>query len=104
MVAAAGTNEAVSGRWALAGTVVVVLALLAIVGIYQRVMMLNRVLPAKSPAALQDRAEEALQRLGYGERVVGRAWGMGESWDFVRYVERTSQAPDRWNPCCARLA
>ena len=97
MVAAAGTNEAVSGRVAFAGAAAVVLALLAIVGMYERVMMLNRVPPAKSPAALQDRAEEAVQKLGYGEHAVGRAWGMGASLDFVRYVERTSQAPDRWD-------
>ena len=96
MVAAAGTNEALSLRAALAGAGFVVLSLLAIVLMFQRVMLVNRTPPAKSPAALQDRAEEALQRLGYGRDVGSRAWGLGMSQDFARYVAQTSQAPDRW--------
>jgi hypothetical protein len=97
MVAAAGTNEAISLRAAVGGAAFVVLSLIAIVFMFERVMMINRVPPAKSPAALQDRAEEALTRLGYGENVASRAFGLGRSEDFARYVDRTSQAPDRWN-------
>ncbi len=97
MVAAAGSHEAISARAAVAGAVWVVISLLAILVMFQRVMMINRVPPAKSPAALQDRAEEALHRLGYGDGVVGRASGMGVSMDFARYVDSTTQAPDRWN-------
>jgi serine/threonine-protein kinase len=96
MVAAAGTHEAISLRAAVAGAAWVLVSLLAIVLMYQRVMMINRTPLAKSPAALQDRAEEALQRLGYGEGVVGRASGIGISRDFARYIEQTTQAPDRW--------
>ncbi|HJR58967.1 MAG TPA: hypothetical protein VJ813_06215, partial [Vicinamibacterales bacterium] len=96
MVAAAGSTVAVSARAALGGAAWIVLSLAAILLMYQRVMMINRVPPAKSPAALQDRAEEALHKLGYGEAVVGRAYGMGVSLDFARYVERTTQAADRW--------
>jgi hypothetical protein len=73
------------------------LSLAAIVLMYQQVMLLNRVPPAKSPAALQDRAEEALQKIGYGDGVVGRASGIGMSLDFARYIEQTTQAPGRWN-------
>lgn len=97
MVAAAGTHEALSVRTALAGAAWVVLALAAIVLVYDRVMLVNRVPPAKSPAALQDRAEEALAKLGYGNDVAGRAWGFAQSLDFARYVERTTDAPDRWD-------
>ncbi len=96
MVAAAGSHEAVSARAALAGAAWVVLSLLAILVMYERVMLINRVPPAKSPAALQDRAEEALQKLGCGDAVAGRVTGMGVSLDVARYLGSTSQAPDRW--------
>ncbi len=41
------------------------LSLVAIVLLYQRVILLNRMPLPKPPAALQDRAQEALQTLGY---------------------------------------
>jgi serine/threonine-protein kinase len=97
MVAAAGTATALSMRAALAAAAWVVVSLAAIVVMYQRVMMINRVPPAKSPAALQDRAEEALHKLGYGDNVAYRASGMGLSLDFARYVDRTSSAANRWS-------
>ena len=97
MVAAAGATTAISMRAAMAGAAWIVVSLIAILVMYQRVMMVNRVPPAKSPAALQDRAEEALRKLGYGDGVVHTASGMGISLDFVRYVDRTSSSADRWN-------
>jgi serine/threonine-protein kinase len=96
MVAAAGLHEAISLRTALAGAAWIVLSLAAIVLMYQRVMMINVAPPAKSPAALQDRAEEALHKLGYGDRIVGRASGLAVSLDFARYVGATAQEPGRW--------
>jgi serine/threonine-protein kinase len=97
MVAAAGTTTAISTRVALIGAAWVMVSLAAILVMYQRVMMVNRVPPAKSPAALQDRAEEALHKLGYGGGVVYRAYGMGRSLDFARYVGATSSDADRWS-------
>ncbi|HVL69203.1 MAG TPA: protein kinase, partial [Vicinamibacterales bacterium] len=97
MVAAAGLDTGIPAGRAAAGAGFVVLALLGLVLMYQRVMIVNRVPAPKSAAALQDRAEEALERLGYGDSVVGRASGLGLSLDFARYIERTSDAPDRWN-------
>ena len=97
MIAAAGRHGAISKRAAVAGAAWVVLALFGIVLMYERVMLVNRVPPAKSPVALQDRAEEALQRLGYGDDAVARASGMMMSLDFARYIAATTQAPDRWD-------
>ena len=97
MVAAAGTTEAIPARTALAAAAFVVLALVVVTLMYQRVMLVNRVAPPKSPAALQDRAEEALRTLGYGDGAIGRASGLGMSADFTRYVARTSQEADRWS-------
>lgn len=97
MVAAAGSNEAISLRAAVAGASFIVLALAACLLMFERVMLFSRVPPAKSPAALQDRAEEALRKLGYGDGVVAHASGFGRSMDFARYIDQTSQAPDRWS-------
>ena len=97
MVAAAGTRASISTRAAIAGAAFVVLSLLALVLMYQRVLIMNRVAPPKAPAVLQDRAAEALRRLGYDETAGSRAWGLGLTAAFARYLDRTSTAPDRWN-------
>ena len=96
MVAAAGTNEAISLRAAVGGAAFIVLSLVAIVLMFERVMLLNRIPLGKSPEALQDRAQEALQKLGYGDEVQSRAYGVGLSLDYARYIQQTSQAADRW--------
>ena len=97
MVAAAGTHEAISLRAALTGATFVLVSVIAIIVMFERVMLFNRTPPAKSPEALQDRAEEALRRLGYGDQIRSRAYGLGRSMDFANYIARTSQAPDRWD-------
>jgi serine/threonine-protein kinase len=97
MVAAAGQTTAISARAALAAAVWVAIALGAIVPMYQRVMLINRLGPVKSPVALQDRAEEILQKLGYGDPASFRASGLGISLDVARYIDRTGTAPDRWS-------
>lgn len=97
MVAAAGHTTAISGRVALAGAAWVVLSLVAILLLYQRVMLINRLGPMKSPAALQDRAEEMLQKLGYADASSARASGLGISLDFARYLDRTGDGSNRWD-------
>ena len=100
MVAAAGSNEAISARTALAGAAWIVLSIAAVLLMYQRVMLINRIATPKSPAALQDRAEEALVKIGYGppEGVHhgDQAFGLGISLDYARYLASTSSEPDRW--------
>ena len=97
MVAAAGTNEAISLRAAVLAAAFVVWSLAAIAFMFDRVMLMNRSPLAKPPEALQDRAEEALRRLGYGDQIHSRAHGVGMSLDFARYIDRTIHTPDRWN-------
>ena len=97
MVAAAGTNEVVSARTALAAAAWIALSLIGIMLMYQHVMLINRIPSPKSPAALQDRAEEALAKLGYGGDAADRAFGLAISLDYARYIQATSSAPDRWN-------
>jgi serine/threonine-protein kinase len=97
MVAAAGSNEALSLRTAIAGAGWVTVSLIVILLMYQRVMLMNRIPTPKSPAALQDRAEEALSKLGYGEGAADRAHGLAIQRDYARYIAATSTAPNRWD-------
>jgi tRNA A-37 threonylcarbamoyl transferase component Bud32 len=98
MVAAAASREALSIRATVAATAWIVLSVVFIVVMYQRVILLNRVPLPKPPAALQDRAEEALASLGYDlAGAVDTASGLGLSRDYARFIESSSTAPDRWN-------
>ena len=71
----------------------IVLSLLAVVLLYQRVILLNRVPLPKPPAALQDRAQR-LASLGFDPAAaVDTASGLGLSLDYARFIEATSTAP-----------
>jgi hypothetical protein len=97
MVAAAGVREALSARAAFAAAAWIVLSLAAVAFLYQRVLMVNRVPTPKPPEALQDRAQEALAKLGYNPHSLDDELGVGTSRDYVNYVAATSTASDRWN-------
>jgi eukaryotic-like serine/threonine-protein kinase len=96
MVAASGASEALPVKYALAGAAWTVLSLAAIVLFYQRVLMINVVDPPKPPAALVDRAQEIVQKLGYGDHVRSSASGFGTSLDWARYVDANITGANRW--------
>jgi hypothetical protein len=97
MVVAAGSREALPLA-ATAATALWILASLAIVVLlYQRVQIVNRVPLPKPPAALEDRAQEALVSLGYTLPPGGNsASGFGLSQDYVLFIDATSADRDRW--------
>ncbi len=98
MVAAAGSREALSSRATMAAAVWIVLSLALVVVLYQRVILPNRVPMPKPPAALVDRAQEALLNLGFDSgTAVDKASGIGLSLDYARYIDKNLTAPDRWN-------
>ena len=96
MVAAAGSAEAVKSHWVSIGIAWIGIALVALTLMYQRVMLINRVPGGKPPAALQDRAQEALAKLGYDTSSHYTASGLSMSTDYARFIARTTSAPDRW--------
>jgi tRNA A-37 threonylcarbamoyl transferase component Bud32 len=96
MVAAAGVRAALSVRATVAAVAWILVSLVLIVFMYQRVIMLNRLPMAKAPAALQDRAQETLAALGYGDTPVDDAAGLTLSANYPRFIAETSTAPDRW--------
>ncbi len=101
MVAAAGTTAAVPTRIVAVQVAWVAFALLAVLGMYQRVLIVNRVNLSKPPAALQDRVEEIVGRLGYGDGVVSRAVGLGVDFDWARNIAATRTDADRWSQLAA---
>jgi serine/threonine-protein kinase len=96
MVAAAGTAEGLrAGR----GRVLLALGIAAMVlvpALSQRAHLAGVVTLVKPPAALEDRAQEALQALGHTSARVDRAVGFSCDIDYLQYVEGRSTAVDRW--------
>ena len=88
MVAAAGTSEALSFGMTALASLWIALSLVALLVLYQRVMLINRVPMPKPPEALLDRAQDALSRLGY-DRGYDDAWG-------VRDVARLRELHPQW--------
>jgi hypothetical protein len=97
MVAAAGSREALSTGATIAAVLWISASTIAIVLLYQSVILVNRLPLAKPPAALEDRAKEALTTLGYDQRAVDSAAGVGFSLDYARYIDATSTDPSRWS-------
>ena len=97
MVAAAGTAGTMTTRAALAVAAGIVIACAVLVGLYQRVQLTNVAPLPKPPAALIDRAEELVGKLGYGTHVRATASGFATSRDWAHYIESTSNDPARWN-------
>jgi serine/threonine-protein kinase len=96
MVAAAGMSDAMSPRHLWIAVAWIVISLTAVVLMYQRVSLVNRVTLPKPPDALADRAQEALARLGYEPTARSTASGMSVSTDYLTYVAESSPALDRW--------
>jgi serine/threonine-protein kinase len=97
MVAAAGAATAISRRVMTALGLTIVLASAALLVMYQRVLAINRTPMPKPPAALVDRAQDIVGRLGYSDSAQYTAWGLATSLDWARYIARTSTDPRRWD-------
>jgi serine/threonine-protein kinase len=96
MVAAAGRTEGLPRAIVAAHAAWIAIAVIAFVLLYQRVGMINRVSLPKPPAALEDRVEEIVARLGYRDGIAATAAGMGMDLDWARYVQATSTDAGRW--------
>ena len=97
MVAAAGSAEALPLRVVGPVAAFIVLAALAVLVTYQRVLMINMAPLPKPPAALVDRAQEIAVKLGGSRDVRSTASGFGTSLDWARYIDRTTTERGRWN-------
>jgi serine/threonine-protein kinase len=97
MVAAAATAGAISLRAAVAGGAALAALLVAIAGLYQHVLLVNRVPMPKTPDALADRAQDVVATFGYADQVRATASGLGTSIFWARYIASTREAHDRWS-------
>jgi serine/threonine-protein kinase len=96
MVAAAGRTEGLPRAIVVAHVAWITIAVIAFVLLYQRVGMINRVSLPKPPAALQDRVEEIVARLGYRDGIAATAAGIGTDLDWARYIQATRTDAGRW--------
>ena len=97
MVAAAGERTAINLGFGLALVGAIVAGLLVAAALSDRVLLIARVPFEKSADALEDRAREVLQTLGYTERPADTAEGFFVLQDYIAYVLRTDQSPTRWD-------
>ncbi|HET7696714.1 MAG TPA: serine/threonine-protein kinase [Vicinamibacterales bacterium] len=97
MVAAAGTAGTMSAAAAMTIGAAIVIAGALLIGLYQRAQLSNIALLPKPPAALADRAQEIVAKLGYGDNAAASASGFATSRDWANYIAATSNDPSRWN-------
>jgi eukaryotic-like serine/threonine-protein kinase len=97
LVAASGALEGLSpaAAWALLGVAVLV----AVVGLgaVRRIQIGGYVPLDKPPQALEERAREALAALGQTASATDAAIGFAIDSDYLRQIENTVTAPDRWS-------
>ena len=97
MVAAAGQVEGLRTRTAGILLAVTVAALALVPVLAQRTHLAGLVDLEKPPAALEDRAREALHGLGQTTPAADRAMGYGVDADYLQHIDATRQSADRWS-------
>ncbi len=97
MVAASGATEGL--RPAIAWACLAAIVVGAFVGIlsYQKTRLFRRVPLEDPPEVLANKATEIIQKAGYSDPVVGRAFGFRENEDFFRYVRENDKSRTRWD-------
>jgi serine/threonine-protein kinase len=96
MVAAAGETSAIRPAVGLGVFAAILVGLATITTIYNRTLLVSLVPIDRSPEALADRAHELVGQVGYTEPPVDRAWGMVNSVEALRWIERTDKSLTRW--------
>jgi len=87
MVAAAGDADSVSIRTITLCSVLIVAGLLLATILSERSTVLRQTPFEQSPAALEQRARNVIQALGYSDPPADRAYGLLYNGDFRRYAE-----------------
>jgi serine/threonine-protein kinase len=97
MVAAAGERSAFSPAIGLSLFAAVILGLLAVAVLSDRVLFIAKIPMEKSVDALEDRARDILQKLGFTDRPADTARGFIVLQDYLRYALRTDHSRTRWD-------
>ncbi len=96
MVAAAGPAGRLSPRAAVSLFAATLAVLVLVAGLAGRSFLINRIPLQKPAAALASDAREILFGLGYTEPPLDSAHEFRRNSDYLRWVDRTNPAPDRW--------
>jgi serine/threonine-protein kinase len=88
MVAAAGQTFGISVRAACAAVAFILVALAALVAMSSRINVLRRTNLEKPPAVLEQNARDLIQKLGYAERPLDRAYGF----DWATHQAQSAEA------------
>ena len=97
MVAAAGETSAVRPAIGLALLAFILLGLVGAAALSDRVLLVAKISLEKSTDALQDRARDIVEKLGYTERPADTADGLFLLQDYLGYVMRTDRSDGRWD-------
>jgi len=57
---------------------------------------------SQPPEALTYRAQEILENLGYKQQPADSAYGFTANWNYLLYIEKTDDSPDRWDQLTMR--
>ena len=93
MVAAAGDTDSVSVRAIGICAALILAGLIAAVILGSKTNLLTKTPFPKSPAVLEQRAQDVIQSLGYTEPPVGRAYGFLYATDYQSYAEKLEKPP-----------
>jgi hypothetical protein len=97
MVAAAGATSAFNPLIGVTLVAVVVAGLMGLAMLCDTQLLVARAPLDTSIDALEGRAREIVATLGYAERPVDTAHGIGSYGEYVNYVARTNRQPSRWD-------
>jgi hypothetical protein len=92
----AGRRSPGRGACGRRDAVAVVVGIAVVVALFDRILLANQVPFERSPAVLEDRAQEIIRRLGYAEPPADTATGLVVWMDPLRWIARTDSAPNRW--------
>jgi uncharacterized SAM-binding protein YcdF (DUF218 family) len=88
MVAAAGDTDSISMRTIGISVALIFAGLVAAAVLYGKTNLLAKTPFPKPPAALEQKAQDVIQSLGYTEPPTDRAYGFLYTKDYQRYAEK----------------
>ncbi len=97
MIAAAGETSAFSPVMGLSLFAAIIVGILAVAVLSDRVLFIAKIPMEKSADALEDRAREISEKLGYADKPADTARGFIVLQDYILYVLRTDRSATRWN-------
>jgi hypothetical protein len=96
MVAAAGETSALRPAVGLSLLALVAAGLFGAAVLSDRTLLVAQIPFAKTADALEDRAHDIVEKLGYKDPPADTARGFFQLGDYISYVMRTDQSPSRW--------